>query len=171
MKRFFLLLVAAATVITATSFGPRAADKTDFDLKSLVGSWKGEGVFLMPVSDLEVEIEGAGEFVYDAKRDLIKTAMSGSKFMLSYADSGLLIHHAKTDSISWEIWDNWGKHAKYWGEFRDGKLVADRLSRNRNYQVTVTFPHPDTLDFQLIATEPETQEKSTRARFYLWRVK
>ncbi len=168
-------MAAAAALLLAVGIGagsPLAkGGQKKFDLKSLVGSWEGEGMFLMPVTDVEVELEGQGEFVYDAGRDLIKTSMTGTKYFLNYADSGLLRHDPQTDSITWEIWDNWGKHAKYRGEIRDGRLVADRTFKNKGYQVTVDFPHPDTLDFRLTLADPDTKVRETRARFVLWRVK
>ena len=96
--------------------------------------------------------------------------MSGSKFLLAYSDSGLLIHHPETDSVSWEIWDSWGKHAKYWGKVHDDVLIADRVYKKRPYRVTVQFPHPDTLDFSLIVINPEKDEQKEKASFLLWRV-
>jgi len=166
MVRRILLSALLGAVLAAAA---RPAAK--FDLKGLAGSWEGEGMFLMPVTDLEVEVEGEGEFVYDAKRDLVKTTMSGSKFLVPYSDSGLLRYDLATDSVSWEVWDNWGQHSMYYGQWRDGVIAADRLWKSRNYQVTVTFPHRDTLNFHLTATDPQTQLKTTRARFSLWRVK
>jgi len=103
MVRRILLSALLGAVLAAAA---RPAAK--FDLKGLAGSWEGEGMFLMPVTDLEVEVEGEGEFVYDAKRDLVKTTMSGSKFLVPYSDSGLLRYDLATDSVSWEVWDNWG---------------------------------------------------------------
>jgi hypothetical protein len=177
MKRITSILIAAAAtalmlLLSADGESPQAKGaKGKFDLKGLVGSWEGEGMFLMPVTDVEIELEGAGEFVYDTKRGLLKTAMTGEKFLLNYADSGLLRHDPQTDSVTWEIWDNWGKHAKYRGEIRDGRLVADRTFKDKGYQVTVNFPHPDTMDFRLTLADPDTKVRETRARFLLWRVK
>lgn len=163
--RIFAAICAAFILITGIS-----AIADDFDLKNLVGKWEGEGMFLMPVTDVEVEIEGAGEFVWDEERQLIKTNMSGSKFLLAYSDSGLLIHHPETDSVSWEIWDSWGKHAKYWGRVHGDVLVADRVYKKRPYRVTVQFPHPDTLDFSLNIINPKDDESTEKASFLLWRV-
>ena len=177
MKRRILIVAAAAAAVLALALGAGAGSpqakggSTKFDLKNLVGSWKGGGMFLMPITDVEIDLEGQGKFVFDTKRNLLKTAMSGTKYFLSYADSGLLRHDPQTDSVTWEIWDNWGKYAKYRGEIRDGRLVADRTFKDEGYQVTVNFPHVDTLDFRLTLTDPETQVKETRARFVLWRGK
>ena len=165
MKQLIVLLAAGLLIAAA---GTGAQEK--FDLMDLVGQWEGEGMFLMPVTNVEVNIEGEGEFVYDAVNDRIRTSMRGTKFMIAYSDSGYLTHYPESDSVSWEVWDSWGKHALYWGEIRDDKLVADRIHRSKNYTVTVEFPHPDTLDFRLTVRNPN-EEPYEKARFLLWRVK
>ncbi|MBU8933633.1 MAG: hypothetical protein KOO62_06465 [candidate division Zixibacteria bacterium] len=142
----------------------------DFDIMSLVGEWEGEGFFLIPVTGIEVEIEGSGTFIYDSTRQRLRTAMSGSKLFINYSDSGYLQYYPETDSVSWEIWDSWGKHAIYWGVISDGALRADRLYKKKGYRVEAVFPHKDTLDFHLRVRDKDGSEKD-KAAFLLWRKK
>ena len=145
-----------------------ATDK--FDLMNLIGEWEGEGFFEVPVSGGTVEIEGAGTFTYDSTHNRINTSMQGEKLFLTYSDSGYIHHYPKTDSVSWEVWDNWGKHSMYWGIIDNEMLVANRIYKKKNYQVVITFPHPDTLDFHLVVHKKDGS-KYDKASFLLWRVK
>jgi hypothetical protein len=167
MKRLFVLLAAG---FLALAISPGAQDKS-FDLMNVIGEWEGEGTFVMPVTDMELDIEGSGKFVYLPDLDVIRTEMSGSKFLMAYSDSGYLRYYPETDSVSWEIWDSWGKHSLYWGEVRDNQLVATRDHPERWYRVTVEFPDPDTLEFRLVTTDRESLEQEVKARFTLWRTK
>ncbi len=163
-----LIFVAALLAAIIPNSHP-AADSAKFDIMNLVGNWEGEGMFRMPVTNAEMSIEGEGSFVYDKANDRIRTSMQGSKFLISYSDSGYLQYYPETDSVSWEVWDSWGKHALYWGQIKEDRLVADRIHKNKNYRVQVTFPHPDTLDFHLIVRGDDNKEFD-KARFLLWRV-
>ncbi len=162
-----LFLTAAIALVLPGSF-PAAEDTPKFDLMNLVGEWEGEGMFLMPVTGSEISIEGHGSFVYDEANDRIRTSMSGSKLFINYSDSGYLQYYPATDSVSWEVWDSWGKHALYWGQIKDDQLVANRVYKHDNYRVQVKFPHPDTLDFHLIVRDEKRE--FDKARFLLWRV-
>lgn len=170
MRRFLLLTILLAVIAGLLPASFPAAEGNPFDVMNIVGAWEGEGMFMMPVTDVEINIEGEGEFVYDEANDRIRTSMRGSKFLLSYSDSGYLQYYPATDSVSWEVWDSWGKHSLYWGKIDGDQLVADRIYKKKNYRVKVEFPHPDTLDFRLIVTTPDN-DTYDRATFRLWRVK
>jgi len=163
--------MAAGLVSVWTLLTPAESQDRSFDLMDVIGEWEGEGMFLMPVTDVEIDIEGKGKFVYLPELNVIRTEMSGSKFMLSYTDSGYLRYYPESDSVSWEIWDSWGKHSLYWGEIKGDQLVAQREHPKRYYKVTVEFPHPDTLDFRLTSREKESGDTEEKARFILWRTK
>ncbi len=143
-------------------------DKSDFDFMNLIGNWEGEGSFLIPKTGVSLDIEGTGVFEYDSLNNRVRTSMQGTKMLLTYADSGYLYYHPETDSVSWEVWDTWGRHALYWGVVENGVLRADRLFKNRNYRVSVFFPHPDTLDFRLTRRQSDGGEED-QATFLLWK--
>ncbi len=164
-SRIIIMIIMLVIGFTLSSF---AEDK--FDVMNLIGEWEGQGFFEVPVSGGTVEIEGSGTFTYDSTNNRIRTSMQGTKFFINYSDSGYLQHYPGTDSVSWEVWDNWGKHAMYWGEINNNMLVADRVYKKKNYQVLVTFPHPDTLDFHLVVNKKDGT-KYDKASFLLWRVK
>ena len=167
-KKTCIIFLTLTLILFGNNQITSAADK--FDLMNLIGNWEGQGFFEIPVSGGTVEIEGAGTFTYDSTNHRIRTAMEGSKFFIDYSDSGYLQHYPETDSVSWEVWDNWGKHAMYWGVIDNGKLVADRIFKKKGYQVNVTFPHPDTLDFHLVVHNNDGTNYD-KAAFLLWRVK
>ncbi|MEA2030008.1 MAG: hypothetical protein U9N55_00200 [candidate division Zixibacteria bacterium] len=148
----------------------RDNSSADFDIMNLVGEWEGEGFFVVPATDIKVEIEGDGLFVYDSTNHRMRTSMNGTSLFINYADSGYLQYYPKTDSVSWEIWDSWGRHSMYWGVIDSNILRADRIFKNGKYRVKVTFPHPDTLDFHLRKHVTDSSNLD-RAAFLLWRKK
>jgi hypothetical protein len=170
MQNIKLNQILLATGFLIVLAGSISADDSTFDIMNLVGKWEGKGLFVVPMTSMEVDIEGTGLFVYDSLHNRIRTSMQGSKLMINYSDSGYLQHFPKTDSVSWEVWDSWGKHAKYWGIIENNMLKADRIDKKRNYRVLVYFPHPDTLDFRLSNREDDGTE-TNKATFHLWRVK
>ncbi|RKX27996.1 MAG: hypothetical protein DRP47_05455, partial [Candidatus Zixiibacteriota bacterium] len=116
-----LLIVFVLFVLTLPEVrSETGGNKADFDIMNLVGEWEGEGFFIVPVTEIEVEIEGEGTFIFDSTHQYLRTAMRGSKFLINYADSGYLQYYPETDSVSWEIWDSWGRHAMYWGVIDSG---------------------------------------------------
>ena len=141
-----------------------------FDLKALEGDWEGRGEFLMPVTHVNVGLEGAARFDYDSTGGYLRTSMTGEKFFFTYSDSGHLVMDNKTDSISWEVWDNFGKHTKYFGTVDGNKVTGDRYKKKHFYNVTIELVTADSIDFKLTVTDPDG-DKYTRAAFYLWRVK
>ena len=172
MNMKYAWTMPVALIVCLAVLTPATADDNStngFDMMNLVGKWEGEGMFLMPVTNIEVSISGEGNFTWDAEHQRIRTAMQGSKLFFNYSDSGYLQHFPATDSVSWEVWDSFGKHALYWGVMDNAILRADRRHKSKDYRVTVTFPHPDTLDFHLIVRPPDS-DPFDKASFRLWRV-
>jgi hypothetical protein len=156
----FAALVLAVTLV---------ADDNEFDLKALAGSWQGEGVFVMPVTDIEMDIEGEAEFEYDKTNNWLRTQITGTKFMFSYSDSGHIARVPKTDSVWWEVWDNFGRHSKYFGKVDRQSIFGQRRYGSKLYEVRINQIHPDTIDFKLTMT-PDGEGLENRATFRLWRV-
>ena len=158
----------ALTLMSATiSF---SGGKQKFDLKALEGDWEGSGEFLVPITHTNMSVEGTARFDYDSAAGHLRTSLTGEKFLFTYSDSGHLVMDSKTDSISWEVWDNFGKHAKYYGTVDGNKITGDRYKKKSLYNVMIELVTADSIDFKLTVTESDG-DKYTRAAFNLWRVK
>ena len=166
-KKSILLFMLAAALICSISV---AQTNTKTDIRTLEGDWEGNGEFLVPMTGMRVSIAGKANFQYNHEEGYLRTALLGDKFMFTYSDSGHLVHDVETDSISWEVWDNFGKHALYHGEV-DGNLIhGSRLRKNKIYSVTIELVTADSIDFRLTTTDPDG-DSVDRATFNLWRVK
>lgn len=164
--RFSTYIAAFAALVLAVTL---VADDHDFDLKALSGSWEGEGVFVMPVTDIEMDIEGEAEFEYDQSKNWLRTQITGTKFMFSYSDSGHIARIPKTDSVWWEVWDNFGRHSRYFGKVDKHSMFGQRRYGKKLYEVRIDHVHADTIDFKLTVT-PDDEPLENRATFRLWRV-
>jgi len=158
---FLLALLMAAA---ALADGPRK-----IDLKQLEGNWEGNGEFLMPITDMYVSLEGTARFDYDTTLSRLRTSLTGEKLFFTYSDSGYLEHDEKTDSISWEVWDNFGKHAKYFGTVSGNTVTGVRTKENLFYNVRIELVTADSIDFRLTVIKPDG-DQFDRAAFHLWRV-
>ncbi len=159
LANFCLILLAGAPI---SGQGP-------FELVQLDGDWEGTGMFLMPVTHIKMDIAGQAIFTYDSTDHYLRTAITGTKFIFKYSDSGKLIRDPVTDSISWEVWDNFGKHAKYYGTIEDGVIRGTRTKGNKSYSVAIDLVSSDTIDFRLTQTNADSSSFD-RAVFHLWRV-
>ncbi len=166
-SRFLLIVLLPALILAGVSY-LRADEK--FDVRSLEGDWEGTGEFLVPATGITMSVEGKARFEYDSLGDYVRTAMVGEKFFFSYSDSGHLIHDSRTDSVSWEVWDNFGKHALYFGEVDGNTIRADRYRKDDLYQVRIELVNADSIDFKLTVTKPKGTVVD-KASFNLWRVK
>lgn len=166
--RPILLLLIALILIFSIAYSDH---RKQLDIRTLEGDWKGNGEFLVPVTGIRADIEGYATFAYNDIDDYLRTALTAEKFMFSYSDSGHLVHDTKTDSISWEVWDNFGKHALYHGKVEGNLVKGDRQRKDKIYSVTIEFVNRDSIDFRLITTDPEDNESVDRATFHLWRLK
>jgi len=138
------------------------------DLKNLEGNWEGVGFFLLPVADTEVKITGSANFLYDTEKDRLRTELKGEKLFFTYSDSGYLKIDNKTDSVSWEVWDNSGKHALYHGIAEGNMLKGERYRKENLYEVSIEQVTIDSIDFKLTITKPNG-ESYNKAVFNLWR--
>lgn len=144
--------------------------QSGFELRQLEGDWTGNGRVLIPITRIETDISGDATFEYDEKNNWLRTSITGTKFLFTYTDSGHLIIDSVTDSISWEVWDNYGKHAIYFGKV-DSNLISGIRKKGKDiYSVSIELVTIDSLDFKLIQIKPDGKEIS-RASFSLWRVK
>ena len=156
----FLLLTSVVT----------AGKVEKIELKNLDGRWEGSGEFLLPGIHTKMSIDGNAVFTYDAKLKKLRTSLTGEKFMFTYSDSGYLAINPKTDSVSWEIWDNSNKHALYHGIREGNRLRGDRLRGKETYEVLIEQKAEDSIQFKLIIIQDDG-DVYDKAVFDLWRVK
>jgi hypothetical protein len=142
----------------------------EFDPLTLVGKWQGEGSFLMPVTGMEISLEGEANFVYDSTLGYLRTAMRGETLVFTYTDSGHLAIDPVTDSLRWDIWDGFGRYVTYYGAVEGNKLTGRRVRGSRLYTIHTNFVGPDSIEFRLVSTEKDST-KIDRARFSLGRVR
>lgn len=162
-------LTAIITILLVTSLVSAQSDRK-LDIKSLEGNWEGTGWFLVPLTELTMAVEGKANFRYNEKDGYLRTALTGEKYLFTYSDSGRLIHDKKTDSISWEVWDNFGKHAKYYGTVDGNTIRGSRNRKDDSYNVVIELITEDSLDFKMTVVQPDG-DVIDKASFSLWRVK
>ena len=73
------------------------------------------------------------------------------------------------DSVSWEVWDNFGKHALYYGQVKGNTIRGQRVHKTRKYEFEVTQINSDSLVVQL-TQQNEDGEVEPIADFQLHRV-
>jgi len=164
-----LTLSTIAVLLTLAACTVSAGDKS-LDIKTLDGNWKGVGQFLVPVTNFNVDINGKASFQWIPEGNYLRTSLTGDKLFFTYSDSGHLVHNPATDSISWEVWDNTGKHAKYLGKAEGNEVHGARMYGKDLYEVMIKLVTPDSIDFKLKVTQPDG-DSFNKATFNLWRVK
>lgn len=159
-------------IITALLIASAVSAQSDrkLDIKSLEGNWEGVGWFLVPLTELTMAVEGKADFRYNEKEGYLRTALTGEKYLFTYSDSGRLIHNVKTDSVSWEVWDNLGHHSRYLGAVDGNVIKGSRKYKKDVYDVVVEVVTTDSIDFKLTRRQPGG-EAIEQAVFNLWRVK
>lgn len=164
MKKIILL-------ISIIVFSVALAEKVEkIELKNLDGDWEGVGEFLVPVTNMNVDISGSANFVYNEKSKKLRTSLFGEKLFFTYSDSGYLWVDTKSDTISWEVWDNRGKHALYHGKLGGNTITGERKRKDEIYRVIIEQVTTDSIDFKLNVTQPDG-DSFNKAVFHLWRVK
>ena len=123
MNKNFIKTILILLFISLTIPINLTAENNKIDLRNLEGQWEGTGKFLVPMTNIEMDIEGSADFKYNEDNDYLRTALVGEKFLFSYSDSGHLAQNQVNDSIYWEVWDNRGKHAFYKGKV-EGNLIS-----------------------------------------------
>ena len=165
-QRTLLTLILSALLLTTAI---QSEPDPSFDLKGLEGDWEGVGEFLVPATSMRMSLEGKANFLYDSASGHLRTSLVGEKLFFSYSDSGHLVLDEKTDSISWEVWDNFGKHAKYFGVVDGNVIKGVRDRKGKVYSVMIELVTADSIDFKLTITDPDG-DKTDKATFNLWRV-
>ncbi len=164
-----LILTLLVPVLLLLAGGPASAKEKTIDIKKLDGNWEGVGQFLIPVTNFNVDINGRASFQWVPDGHYLRTSLTGDKLFFTYSDSGHLVHDQKTDSITWEVWDNSGKYAKYFGKAESNAIRGTRLYGKDTYEVLIRLVTPDSIDFKLRVTQPDG-DSFNKATFNLWRV-
>lgn len=157
MKINIPYIVCFLPVILMIAFPVLSEDAIDEDLRRLQGKWIGVGEAAIPVTGITVSIEGEALFSYIAEENYLKTEITGRKLFFSYSDSGHLSLNEANDSISWEIWDSFGKFSHYKGAIeaeeesgKAGKTLKVMHQRGKNLnKITIRFITSDSLTFML----------------------
>lgn len=157
-------------LVSILSYHTSVGESTTFRLSDLAGNWEGDGEVLIPKTSIPVSVEGEAVFAYDSLSGLLRTEIEASKFFFKYADSGYIHHDTFTDSISWEIWDGFGRYSKYLGKVEDNVIIGDKTRYGYVYRIVIDFITDDSLHFSLTTTDRDG-DNSTRASIDLWRVK
>ncbi len=160
----FLILLLLGGFFSA---GARRSD--EFRLRALAGEWEGEGEVLIPKTSIPISIEGKAIFTYDSLTARLHTEIGASKFLFKYADSGYIYHDTATDSISWDIWDGFGKYSRYIGTVENNVITGANMRHGYRYRVRIDFITDDSLNFTLTATDKDG-DSSTRAAITMWRL-
>jgi hypothetical protein len=147
-----------------------SSENEPIDLKLLEGDWEGSGEFLVPVTNISMSVEGRARFDFDSAAGHLRTSLTGEKYLFTYTDSGHLKLDKQTDSISWEVWDNLGKHALYHGRVSGSTITGHRFRKKNLYRVMIELVTIDSIDFKLTVTEPDG-DRYEKASFNLWRIK
>lgn len=165
-NKIALILIFLILLITITTI----SGSDQLDLKTLEGDWEGDGTFLVPGLNTLMEISGNANFEYIDEKNYLRTALTGEKFLFTYSDSGHLALDNNSDSLTWEVWDNLGRHAKYRGYKNDNKIEGSRVYKKKNYFMKIELVHIDTIDFRLYIKEKDNSERD-QATFKLHRIK
>jgi hypothetical protein len=149
-------------------FSAGARHANDFRLQSLAGNWEGEGEVLIPKTSIPISIEGKAKFTYDSLTARLRTEIQASKFLFTYADSGYIYHDTATDSISWDVWDGFGKYSRYRGTVANNVITGVKTRHGYRYRIKIDFITDDSLNFTLTTTGKDG-DSSTRAAITMWR--
>ncbi len=166
--RFYSKFVVAIILSFVGLLSAGAKHTDDFRLQALAGNWEGEGEVLIPKTSIPLSIDGKAVFTYDSLTNRLRTEIQASKFLFKYADSGYIFHDTATDSISWDIWDGFGKYSRYIGTVQDNVITGANTRHGYRYRVKIDFITDDSLSFTLTATDRKG-DSSTRAAIVMWR--
>lgn len=170
IKQTHRLVAVACFALLLTTIVVASGDNEPFDPTVLLGEWSGAGMFVMPITGIEMAIEGSASFVYDSSGGYIRTAMTGIKFFYTYSDSGHLYMNHETDSLTWEVWDGFGRHVVYEGTGTGDSLTGRTRGGSTVFHITATMVTPDSLDFWLHHIDAHGGQV-VKARFNLGRVR
>jgi hypothetical protein len=170
IKHTHRLAIALFLAVLLTTVVVASGDESPFDLTVLLGEWSGSGMFVMPITGIEMDIEGSASFVYDSSGDYIRTNMTGTKLFYTYRDSGHLYINYEKDSLTWEVWDGFGRYVIYEGIGKGDTLTGRRKDGGATYKIMATMVTPDSLNFWLHYVDTHGQQVDM-ARFNLGRIR
>ena len=159
-----LKLFGLSLILVSSSPG-----ESSFDFESINGKWQGTGRIIFPGVEIPFDLDGKATFEHDSINGSIRTSLVAEKFLFTYSDTGRMVFIGK-DSVSWEVWDNFGKHALYYGHVEGNTIRGQRVHKTRKYEFEVTQLSPDSLMVQL-TKQNEDGEIEPIADFQLQRVK
>lgn len=162
-----LILTIVLTLTFPVSAVPE--DTTSFSLGLLAGCWEGNGEVIIPKTSIPISIEGKAVFSYDSTRKRLRTSLEASRFFFSYADSGYLSHNPDTDSITWEVWDSFGKYSEYTGKLENNVIHGARHKGSKAYNILISLITRDSLSFSLTTTY-ENGKTLRKAAIDMWRI-
>ena len=165
-----MTLWSAMAITLLLSVSVLAGDSPSFRFDRLIGDWEGEGEIVVPMTETSLEVEGTASFTLDTATGLIRSRVSGQKYLMTYSDTGYIHHDPATDSVTWEVWDNFRKHRTFRGIVANGILKGTRTSKRGVYDVRVSFTDTDRIKFHLTLTKPNGKTVD-RAVLELRRVK
>jgi len=162
--------VLVILMISGLCYHTGADDSGDFRLSNLAGDWEGEGEVLIPKTSIPISVTGEAVFTYDSLMGRLRTEIEAGKFFFRYTDSGYIYHDTVTDSISWEIWDGFGRYSEYIGMVENNVITGDKTRHGYLYRIVIDFITDDSLNFSLTTTDDDGDSR-TRASIDLWRIK
>ena len=120
-----------------------------------LGDWRGGGEVYIPLMGTSLAIDGTASFKQDSTGAFIRTAATGQALMLTYSDTGRFVHDHVTDSISWEVWDSFGRHSEYRGVAERDRIIGKRKKGNLVYTMDTRFLSDDSMQVTISTTDHE----------------
>ncbi|MFH1688391.1 MAG: hypothetical protein ABIE70_12840 [bacterium] len=147
-----MLLVLA--ILTAATFYPAHAQET-FDISKYLGNWRGCGEAYIPYLGTSLAFDGKASFHNDSTGAYVRTAASGQALLLTYADSGRFVIDPASDSITWDIWDNFGRYSQYHGVAQGDMLKGKQKRGSLVYTMITRFLSSDSIVVTISTTDSE----------------
>ena len=120
-----------------------------------IGDWRGAGEVFVPLLGTSLAIDGTTSFKPDSTGAFIRTVSTGQAMMLTYSDSGRFVLDPVTDSISWEIWDSFGRHSQYRGLAKDDVIIGKHKKGKLVYTMATKFLSDDSMAVTISTTDSE----------------
>jgi hypothetical protein len=139
-----------ATLLLLAKAGNGQEDK--LDLADFAGNWEGAGQVVLPYAEVAVDVEGKATFTWDSANGYLCTAISATRFYLTYSDTGHFDYNPATNGVTWEIWNNWGKHVRHAGYYENGFVRGSRRLPEGLFEATLQIVNADSMHFRFTFT-------------------